>query len=271
MKASSASRPLKPRTCSTMTRIPLGLMLLSHLLTATASGAPRPQAKEKHRIKSMLVEPSELQRSLKEPGLRILDVRQKEAYDKGHIPRAVRVDVARWQELGRSDSGFRNAKAWGERVSELGVGMDSQVVVYGSSLPDTARIWWTLKYLGLENVTVLDGGWDLWVKEERLAETAASKVAPTQFSPIFDAERLAEIETLKGSLFSGKVKVVDARSKDEFTGKEIRGKRGGHIASATHLEWKELLAEDGRFKTPDLLREVFRERGILPDKTAVCY
>jgi hypothetical protein len=37
------------------------------------------------------------------------------------------------------------------------------------------------------------------------------------------------------------------------------------------LEWKELLAADGRFKPRDELRELFRERGIVPDDTAVCY
>jgi hypothetical protein len=35
------------------------------------------------------------------------------------------------------------------------------------------------------------------------------------------------------------------------------------------LEWKELLAEDGRFKSPDRLRELFRKRGIEADQTAV--
>jgi thiosulfate/3-mercaptopyruvate sulfurtransferase len=79
------------------------------------------------------------------------------------------------------------------------------------------------------------------------------------------------MDSLEKSLRSRDVQVIDARSRDEFTGKEVRGKRGGHIAGATHLEWKELISADGRFKTPEQLRELFRERGILPDRTAVCY
>jgi thiosulfate/3-mercaptopyruvate sulfurtransferase len=65
--------------------------------------------------------------------------------------------------------------------------------------------------------------------------------------------------------------LLDARSPDEFTGKDVRGKRGGHIPGAKLLEWKELLADDGRFKTTDQLRALLRNRGIDPEKTAVSY
>ena len=154
-------------------------------------------------------------------------------------------------------------------MSQLGISLDSQVVVYGSTLPDTARIWWTLKYLGLQNVTILDGGWKLWIKEKRPTDTVSPTIEAVNFEPKFQADRLEEIDSLKKSVRSGKVTVVDARSTDEFTGKEVRGKRGGHIPGAKHLEWKELLAEDGRFKSPEQLRELFRQRGIQPNQTAV--
>jgi thiosulfate/3-mercaptopyruvate sulfurtransferase len=179
------------------------------------------------------------------------------------------VDVKGWQELGKKDGGFHDAEAWGERVGQLGLSHDSRVVVYGSSLPDTARVWWTLKYLGLNNVAVLDGGWQLWSKEKRPGETSSPVVEAVKFEPRFQADRLEEIDALKKGLGSGAVTVVDTRSRDEFTGREVRGKRGGHIPGAKHLEWKELLAEDGRFKTPEQLRALFRGRGIEPGQTAV--
>jgi thiosulfate/3-mercaptopyruvate sulfurtransferase len=217
----------------------------------------------------MLIEPEELQKKLNQPRLRILDTRPLAEYAKGHVPGAVRVDVKAWQDLGKKESGFRDTKAWGEKVGQLGIGHDSLVIVYGSALTDTARIWWTLKYLGHPNVAILDGGWQLWAKEKRPTDTTLPVIEAVKFDPKFQADRLEEIESLKKSLKSGNATVVDARSKDEFTGKEVRGKRGGHIPGARHLEWKELLTEDGRFKTQDQLRELFRQRGIHPDQTAV--
>ena len=170
-----------------------------------------------------------------------------------------------------SRRGFHNTKAWAAKVGQLQIDNNSQVVVCGSRLSDTARIWWTLKYLGLKDVMILDGGWDAWASENRPTSTTASEIVTTEFMPRFQTDRLEEIDTLKKSLRTGKVTVVDARSDDEFTGKEVRGKRGGHIPSAAHLEWKELVTADGRFKTKEQLKEFFSKRGILPDETAVCY
>jgi thiosulfate/3-mercaptopyruvate sulfurtransferase len=220
---------------------------------------------------AMLIEPAQLQERLDDPDWRILDTRSADDYAKGHIPGAVRVEVRDWQNLGRSEGGFHNTEAWAEKVGRLGIGKDSHVVVYGTRLSDAARIWWTLKYLGLGNVTLLNGGWDAWSRQERPLTNAIPKIATVPFQPRFQPDRLEEIETLKKSLPSGNVQVVDARSTDEFTGKEVRGKRGGHIPGATHLEWKELLAPDGRFKTREQLKELFRKRGILPTEPAVCY
>jgi 3-mercaptopyruvate sulfurtransferase SseA/predicted methyltransferase len=219
--------------------------------------------------KSMLIQPEELEKRLRQGELRLVDTRAETDYARGHIPGAVRVDVKSWAELGKKDGGFHDARAWGEKVGQLGLRPDSQVVVYGSSLTDTARIWWTLKYLGLEKVAILDGGWLLWSKENRPSETSVPRVETVPFEPRFQADRLEEIATLKKSVQAGKVTVVDARTADEFTGKEVRGKRGGHVPGARHLEWKELLTADGRFKSPDQLRALFRQRGIGPSQTAV--
>lgn len=218
-----------------------------------------------------LIEPTELQNRLKEAGLRILDTRSNQAYAKSHVSGAAWVDVASWKELGKSKGGFRNTGVWGEKVGQLGLAVDSTVVVYGSKLSDTARIWWLLKYLGVERVVILDGGWKVWTEEGRPTENTVPTIAATRFVPRFDADRLAEKDPLKDLLGTGKVTVVDTRSAAEFTGKDVRGKRGGHIPGATHLEWKELVAEDGRFKTVPQLQELFRKRGILRSKTAVCY
>src|SRR5262249_32656470 len=206
---------------------------------------------------SMMMEAGELQDKLNERGPRVLDARPRPEYTAGHIPGAVWVDVKRWQELARQEGGLHDASAWAKEVGRLGVGRDTPVVVYGRSLPDTARVWWTLKYVGLPDVMILDGGWDLWVKEKRPADAAVPTVEAVPSEPKFQAGRLEESGPLKEALGSGKVAVVDARTAAEFTGKDVRGKRGGHIPGAKNLEWKELLAEDGRFKPPEQLRELF--------------
>jgi len=240
------------------------------LLGRNTPGQSVPKETNPPEKKAMLTEPADLEKQLKEPGLRILDSRRKDDYAKGHIPGAVWVDLAAWQKLGKADGGLHNAGAWGEQVGRLGISGQTRVVVYGGPLPDTARTWWTLKYLGLKDVAILNGGWDVWVKEGRPTTTDTPEVAVVRFEPKFQADRLEEIDTLKEAVRTGKVKVVDARSHDEFTGKEVRGKRGGHIPDSAFLEWRELLAKDGRFKAPAELRDLFHKRGVLPEQTTVC-
>jgi thiosulfate/3-mercaptopyruvate sulfurtransferase len=274
VEMNSATKVMQQLSLGGATRI--GFLALACLLTSavidTQVEAARGQQDPKELKKvEMLIEPGELANQLDLDGLRILDTRPSDQYTKGHIPGAVSVNVPAWQELGKTPGGFRNVKAWSEKVGQLGITNNSRVVVYGKALPDAGRIWWTLKYLGIEEVMLLNGGWDAWVKESRPTVAVVPKIVATRFEPRFQADRLEEIESLKEAVTSGKVKVVDTRSSDEFTGKEVRGKRGGHIPGAAHLEWKELLAEDGRFKNRDQLRELFREHGIKSDESAVCY
>ena len=86
------------------------------------------------------------------------------------------MDVKSWQNLAKKEGGLQDSKAWGEKVGQLGIGAGTKVVIYGSSLPDTGRVWWTLKYLGLQKVAILDGGWGLWKMEKRPVDAASPKL-----------------------------------------------------------------------------------------------
>lgn len=236
--------------------------MLTALLTLFHGCQPTPAP-------TMLVQPAALSRMLEGGQTRLLDTRSREAYIQGHIPGAIRVEVKSWQDQGRKPGGFRDAAAWSRLVGALGITHQSRVVVYGDQLPETARVWWLLKYLGLKEVAILDGGWSAWQKADLPASTGAVQPAAATFTPDFQADRLEEIDSLKNSVAAGKAKVVDARSGDEFTGKDVRGKRGGHIPGSTHLEWKDLLEQDGRFRSAPALRDLFKRKGITPEDTLI--
>ncbi len=244
------------------TRLCVWLEILVVCVIATDAVAERTSAEPK-RDSQMLVEPAQLQKKLPDSDLRILDVRSMEEYSKGHIPGAVRVDVGEWKTLAIADGGLHDVKGWAEKLAPLGITSKSHVVVHGGRLTDAARIWWLLKYVGVENASLLNGSWESWANSDRPVQTSTPKVAATEFKVEFQADRLEEIDSLKKSLKSDKVKIVDARSDREFA--------GGRIPGSAHLEWKELLAEDGRFKTKKQLQQLLRRQGIMPDETAVCY
>jgi thiosulfate/3-mercaptopyruvate sulfurtransferase len=84
-------------------------------------------------------------------------------------------------------------------------------------------------------------------------------------------ERVASAEWVRDRLNDPAVAVLDARSPDEFRGKDVRAKRGGHIPGAVNVEWQENLRADGTFKPVDELRAMYAAKSVTPDKTVVTY
>ena len=65
--------------------------------------------------------------------------------------------------------------------------------------------------------------------------------------------------------------VIDTRSDAEYYGDAVRAKRGGAIPGAVHLEWKQNLDKDGRYKPVDELRAMYEGAGVTPDREVVTY
>ena len=219
----------------------------------------------------LLVEAAELKQRLDEDSLRLVDVRSTADYKAGHIPGAVHVDMADWKDQALSKNGLHDKEAWAKRVRPLGIAAKTNVIVYGGHPTSATRIWWTLKYLGIEHVGVLNGGWKQWLAADGKTSTAVSSVKPTAFTPKFQADRLAEIGNLKSSFKADGVAVVDARSAMEFNGTGGPGARKGRIPGATRIEWSDLLAPDGRFRSKKELQAIFAAQGLSHKKTAVTY
>ena len=155
---------------------------------------------------------------------------------------------------------------WSNRIGALGIGPHSSVVVYDDvSSKNAARIWWILRYWGIDDSRLLNGGWKTW-KEKRLATSAEvpSPAEVVEFQANPQKKRLVTAEQIVASLGDHRLQIVDARSNDEFCGIDLKeNKRGGAIPGARHLEWSDLIdPKTDRFKSPDALRRLFDEAGI---------
>jgi thiosulfate/3-mercaptopyruvate sulfurtransferase len=223
-----------------------------------------------NRTGEILKQPFDVKLQLGDSELAILDVREKKTYQQEHIPGARHVDVAAWRDKSLSPGGLHDAEFWSDAVGKLGIDNTTRAVVYGDNLTDAARVWWTLKYLGLHHVALLDGGWQAWVDEDYPVEAVEPQFETAKFRPQFQAARLIELEDLLKSVEADSVKVIDARSNEEFRGESATA-RSGHIPGAVHLEWKDLLDEKGRFKNREELAELVAQRGISGDATVVTH
>jgi thiosulfate/3-mercaptopyruvate sulfurtransferase len=214
-----------------------------------------------------------LAQHLNDSAIRIVDMRSEEAYRKGHIPGAVNLG---WQALKDADNELYvlpHAKFAG-LMSQLGVSNSTTVVGYddqGGLSP--ARLWWVLDYYGHPTAKVLNGGWNKWLKEKHPVTTEVPTPAPAQFDVHMDAQKICLVEELLGAMKRPNVVIVDARSPAEYSGFDVRAKRGGHIPGTINIDWVRNVTK-GEFKTfkpaPEL-RKMYEAAGVTPDKDIIVH
>lgn len=199
----------------------------------------------------------------------VLDAREKPKFEKGHIPLARWVDHTSWAKA--FDNG-KDADGWSQRISELGISEASKVIVYDDAFnKDAARIWWILRYWGVKDVRLLNGGWVFWEQSKLPMQKESVKLVATEFKAVAHDEKLVTKEQLIKAVGEGKWQIVDARSEKEHCGIEaMNNKKAGSMPGAKHLEWIDLLdKETHRFKSPAELKKLFDAAGIkLTEPTA---
>jgi len=218
----------------------------------------------------LLIEPSQLARRRLARLFIILDARERTKYEQAHVPNARWVDRAAWAAaFGHG----QDAEGWSRRIGELGIGTESRVVVYDDNFSrDAAPIWWMLRYWGVEDVRLLNGGWTGWTGGAYPIDKTMTVPDVTAFVARARASRLATKEQLLQSLH-GNLQIVDARSELEFSGTEkLKNKRAGAIPGAKQLEWINLIeTPTQRFKPAADLRRLFDRAIINLDRPVTAY
>jgi thiosulfate/3-mercaptopyruvate sulfurtransferase len=241
----------------------MNALLVTLALASTPGADPYPNAK-------ILIEPDALAARLKDDAtkLAVLDARDDKAYTAGHIPGAIRLPAAEWGKAVPD-----KPEAWSKRLADLGIRRRNPVVVYGGAdVRDAARGWWLLKYAGVEDVRLLNGGFPAWEKAGGASETKVQTATPVGLAkPVVIAERLAEKKDVLDIVKDKSAQILDARSEGEYCGTSETAKRNGHIPGAIAIEWTELLDKDKKFKSAQDLQKLFADKKVDLDKPAVTY
>jgi thiosulfate/3-mercaptopyruvate sulfurtransferase len=192
----------------------------------------------------------------------------------GHIPGAQRFDIDAVSDKSNPLPHMLPApEQFATQVGALGAGDGMTIVLYdGIGLYGAARVWWTFRAFGSENVRVLDGGMPKWKAENRPLETGPAKPRPPKtFASKFNRNMVASIDDVQKVLLDKAAQVVDARAADRFRGEapEPRaGLRGGHMPGSFNVPFAEVL-KDGRLKSHDDIAAAFKGAGVDLDNPVV--
>jgi thiosulfate/3-mercaptopyruvate sulfurtransferase len=207
----------------------------------------------------------------------LLDVRWRmggppgiEGYRAGHLPGAIYVDLDTDLAAPPGGVGGRHplpsAEAFAAAMRRAGVRSGHPVVAYDEGdATIAARLWWTLRYFGHEQVRVLDGGLRAWTAaglpvttDEPGAVAAGDFEAVPGHLPVLDAAGAAALAR------SGVL--LDARAGNRYRGEtEPIDPVAGHIPGALSAPTVGNVGPDGRFLPPDELRRRFADLGVAAD------
>lgn len=186
-------------------------------------------------------------------------------YAQGHIAGAVRADLDRDLSDMATPSNGRGRHPLPERaafeafLARIGFRADLQVVAYdaaGGALA-AARFWWLARLGGLDNVAVLDGGWQAWLAAGMPVDADVPERVPTPVRACFDAAGTVSASALADGLRDERLVLLDARAAERYRGEvEPLDPVAGHVPGASNRPFAENL-KDGCFRAPEELRRQF--------------
>jgi thiosulfate/3-mercaptopyruvate sulfurtransferase len=222
--------------------------------------------------KDVLVDTQWVENHLGDDSVRIVEVDENPGlYAEAHIPGAIGFDWKRdLQDQVKRD--FLGPAEFGELFGSRGISNDHTIVLYGDRNNwFAAYTYWYLKYYGHDNVKLMNGPREKWISEGRPTSSDVPSYNAQQFSAqepddTIRAKRDEVLDALGQS-----TRLVDVRSPQEFSGELIAmagyeqegAQRAGHIPGAASVPWAQAVKEDGTFKSPDELQELYSAKGVI--------
>ncbi len=218
-----------------------------------------------------LISTAELARRLGGRGLRVVDCRHDlvdpelgaRQYAKAHIPGAVFAHVEHVLSGEKTGSNGRHPLPEPGRFMDWlgaqGIGAGDEVVAYDASGGTmAARLWWMLRWLGHEPVSVLDGGFLEWLVEDRPTTAAVPEFEPVVYRGAARANACVDATEVRALLGRSGRLLLDARAAERFRGvAEPIDPVAGRIPESENRFCGLNLDAEGRFKSAEQLRREF--------------
>lgn len=227
----------------------------------------------------ILVSPHELYNTIMYSNRFTLLASQWDAGDDGgfsnframHIPTAQYCDPARALAGIPGSSVGRNPLPDPDKlqiaIEKWGLRKDRQVIVYDEGRGLFAgRTWWVLRWAGITNVRILDGGLANWRAKRLPTLTGPGNIAvESDLTVNPHPEMVASIDDVKNH--SGVL--IDAREPSRFAGRtEELDLKAGHIPGALNIPERFLHNEDRTWKSKEEIRQVIKDAGVTEEQLA---
>jgi len=231
-----------------------------------------------------LIQPAQLASIASDDNVAILDCRHElgrpqwsdEAYAQGHIPRAIQAHLDRDLSAPIGPTTGRHplpdVAKLAETLGRWGIDAGVQVVAYDQGNGAYgARAWWLLRWLGHEQVAVLDGGFAAWQEAGLPVSREPATRTPRTFTARVKDGAFVTAAQVQQALASHSIALIDARGADRFAGEnETIDPVAGHVPGAANRPFAKNLDARSRFlPTEELRRQWTQLLGARPPAEVV--
>jgi thiosulfate/3-mercaptopyruvate sulfurtransferase len=189
--------------------------------------------------KTTIIQTDQMQQAIAR-GAIIWDVRDEKSYLEGHIPGAINIGEVGSVLRDPNKEDYISTEQIQKLFNNAGLDANRDIVVYGvRGNPYTYFGLYTINYFGGKNAQVYHDGIDGWkqtglpIQKERQTLAPASVVLVAQPQLVVSNEEMLKIAQSKS------VQIIDARTPDEFSGKDVRAIRGGHIPNSVNIPFED--------------------------------
>jgi len=187
---------------------------------------------------------------------------------EGHIPNAIFFDIDKIAKTNTTlPHMLPNKNKFRTLMAKLGISHRDKIIIYDrDEILSAPRVWWMFRCFGKEDTTILEGGFNKWLRERKPIEYFERKYPKAIFSARENRKLVSNFREVASNIDNSRVQILDARSKERFWGriKEPRKDlKSGHIPNSTNIPYSGLVNSLQRtMKNKKIIRKIFKRSDI---------
>ncbi|SMC81321.1 sulfurtransferase [Polynucleobacter kasalickyi] len=186
-----------------------------------------------------IIDAQQMQKAI-ERGAIIWDVRDEKSYLEGHIPGAMNLGDAGVVLRDMNKEDYLPTEQIKKIFDAAGLDIHREVMVYGTrGNPYSYFALHTINYFGGNQAKIYHDGIDGWKTAGLPTTKERTKLAPVSVALVEQTQLMVSNEEMLNLYNKGNLQIVDARTPDEYAGKDVRAIRGGHIPNAINIPFEE--------------------------------
>ena len=229
--------------------------------------------------KNILISAEDLNRKIDNPDVRVIDTRfslfdpeeGKKLYNYNHIPNAIYANLDQDLAGKITKSSGRHPLPDINKLSKLfalwGISNSTHIIVYDAfNSAIAARLWWLLRWLGHKKVSVLNGGFTVWLELNYKTDNITPSFTKGNFEGKANHKLIWKTDMISDWL-QKKIPyiLVDARERERFKGiKEPIDKVAGHIPNAINIPFTDFINKNGTWKSLEVINKIWNKTQINP-------